>query len=46
MDRAADKLTTVILSAYEACCPVVHRKVKRDVPWWGKGLDEQRREVR
>jgi hypothetical protein len=25
-------------AAYEACCPVVHRKVKRDVLWWGKGL--------
>jgi intergrase/recombinase len=25
---------------------VVHRKVKRDVPWWGKELQEQRREVR
>jgi hypothetical protein len=46
LDRPADKLTTPLLAAYEACCSVVHRKVKRDVPWWGKGLQEQRREVR
>jgi hypothetical protein len=25
---------------------VIHRKVKKDVPWWGKWLQEQRREVR
>jgi Endonuclease-reverse transcriptase len=43
LDRAAEKLTAAILTAYEACCPVVHRKVKRDVPWWGKGLKEQRK---
>jgi hypothetical protein len=36
LDRAVD----------ETCYPVVHRKVKRDVPWWGKGLQEQRKEVR
>jgi hypothetical protein len=36
LDRAADKLTAAILAPYEACCPVVHRKVKR----------EQRSEVR
>jgi hypothetical protein len=27
LDRAADKLTAAILTDYEACCPVVHRKV-------------------
>jgi hypothetical protein len=46
LDKAEDKLTAAILAAYEACCPVVHRKVKRDVLWWGKGLQEQRREAR
>jgi hypothetical protein len=46
LDRAADKLTAAILTAYEACCPVVHRKVKRDVSWWGKGLQEQKKEAR
>jgi hypothetical protein len=30
----------------KACCPVVHRKVKRDVHWLGKELQKQRREVR
>jgi hypothetical protein len=33
LNRAADKLTAAILAAYEACYPVVPRKVKRDVPW-------------
>jgi hypothetical protein len=31
LDRLADK--TTILNAYEASCPIVHRKVKKDVPW-------------
>jgi hypothetical protein len=46
LDRSADNLIAAILGAYEACCSMVHRKVKRDVPWCGKGLQEQRREVR
>jgi hypothetical protein len=29
LDRAADKLTAAILAAYEACCSMVHRKVKK-----------------
>jgi hypothetical protein len=45
LDRAADKLTATILTAWETCCPVVHRKAKRVVPWWSKGLQEQRRVV-
>jgi hypothetical protein len=46
LNRAADKLTAAILAAYEACCPVVHRKIKIYVPWWSKRLQGQRREVR
>jgi hypothetical protein len=46
LDRLADKFKTTILNAYEASCPIVHRKVKNDVPWWEKELEDQRKEVR
>jgi hypothetical protein len=42
----ADKLTAAKLAAYETFCPMVHRKVKRDLLYWSKGLQEQRREVK
>jgi hypothetical protein len=36
IDRLADKFKTTFLNAYEAkaSCPIVHQKVKKDVPWW------------
>jgi hypothetical protein len=46
LDRLADKFKKTILNAYEASCPIVHRKVKKDVPWWEKKHEDLLKEVR
>jgi Endonuclease-reverse transcriptase len=46
MDKAAKKLNSVILAVYEASCPITYRKVKKDVPWLEKELENLRKKVR
>ena len=46
LDRAADELTKLIISAYEVSCPLKTRRTKRTVPWWNNQLGKMRKLVR
>ena len=46
LDSAAKNIAENILSAYGNSCPVKRRRLKRDIPWWNKRLDDMRKKVR
>ena len=46
LDRFAEELSSKIVGAYEAACPLMRRKTKRDVPWWNTRLERLRKRVR
>lgn len=46
LDRVTAGLMGIIWSAYEQSCPILHRKAKRDVPWWNSTLQRLRDNLR
>lgn len=46
LNLAASLLKETIISSYERCCPIKHKKANRDVPWWNRELGLLRAEAR
>ncbi|XP_055714430.1 uncharacterized protein LOC129808685 [Phlebotomus papatasi] len=46
LEKGANDLTSLLISAYHDSCPVKTRKTNRDMPWWNRELQLLRSKVR
>lgn len=46
LENEVENIQARITDAYNANCPLIERKVCRDVPWWNKNLEQLRKESR